>query len=352
MNGPVQAAEFLVTGENRQVADGRTAWKFFDAKGANIWIDRNGNPVAAPVGNAAPRQPKGFAESRPYSGGFAAVDAGGACGYVDESGLLKPPRFRACGDFRDNLAKVVTLAGNATYISAALTPIHAGMPATEDSPGLWFGDGLAPMQDDAIKLWGYIDARGQWSIAPQFQVAGGFSEGLAPVEELDRHDRPRLGFIDRTGKRVIPHQFGSQSATGHWLQFSEGRAIVADPARFQSTAKMKTGATVEDPRRAWYGVIDTAGRWISPLRFQSCGACVFLDGRAQVFGPGQKLIDIAGRIVWSANNRFVRRTQRPGCAECKRNLPDRRSLGSTPPAMKWTFMATGHFSPELATRDR
>lgn len=28
MNGPVQAAEFLVTGENRQVADGRTAWKF------------------------------------------------------------------------------------------------------------------------------------------------------------------------------------------------------------------------------------------------------------------------------------------------------------------------------------
>lgn len=300
MDGPGQAAEFLVTGENRQVADGSAVWKFFDAKGADIWIDRSGNPVVALVGKAEPRQPKGFTESRPYSGGFAAVDAGGDCGYVDESGILKPPRFRACGDFHDNLAKVVTLVGNATYISDALTPIHGGIPVTEDSPGLWFRDGLAPMQDDVTKLWGYINAQGKWSIAPQFQVAGSFSEGLAPVEELDSHDRLRLGFIDRTGKLVIPYKFGSQSATGHWLQFSEGRAIVADPARFQSPAKTKTGETVEDPRRAWYGVIDTAGRWISPLRFQSCGACVFLDGRAQAFGPSQKLIDRAGRIVWSA----------------------------------------------------
>lgn len=300
INSSVQAAEFLVTGENQQVADGNTLWKFFDAQGADIWIDRNGNPAAPPSDKTEFRYPKGYAKSRPYSDGFAAVDLGNDCGYVDESGLLKLPRFRACGDFHDHLAKVITLADNATYISVNLTPIHTGVPASEDNPGLWFKDGLAPMRDDATQLWGYIDAQGQWSIAPQFQVAGSFSEGLAPVEELDSHDRLRLGFIDRTGKRVIPYRFGSQSVTGHWIQFSEDRAIVVDPARFPSPTKTKNGAAIEDPHQAWYGVIDTAGRWISPLRFQSCGACVFQDGRAQVFDPGQKLIDTTGRIIWSA----------------------------------------------------
>ncbi|MGB8422421.1 WG repeat-containing protein [Paraburkholderia sp.] len=300
MNGLVLAAEWLTTGENSAVGDGRTVWIFSSANGADIRIDRNGKPAGAPVAKLASTQPKGFAVSRPYSDGFAAVEVGDHCGYVDDSGVLKPQRFLACGDFHDHLAKVVTLDVYATYVSPNLTPIHAGMPAKDDSPGLWFNDGLAPMRDDFTKLWGYINAQGQWSIAPQFQVAGSFSEGLAPVESLDSRDRLRLGFIDRAGKLVIPYKFGSQAATGHWVQFSEGRAIVADPARYLSQGEKKAGATVEDPRRARYGVIDTAGRWVSPLRFQSCGACVYLDGRAQAFGPGQKLIDSGGRIVWSA----------------------------------------------------
>lgn len=298
LNGRAECAEFLVTGENRQAAEEKTVWEFFDAQGSVLWIDRDGKPAAPPVAEAQLVKPEGFVESRPYSGGFAAVGVDGDCAYVDEGGVLKSARFRACGDFHANLAKVVTLTGKATYISVDLTPVYPGMPASDDNPGLWFRDGLAPLRDEATQLWGYIDAQGEWSIAPQFQVAGGFSEGLAPVHELDSHDRLRLGFIDRTGKLVIPYRFGPQSATGHWLQFSEGRAIVADPKRFPSPAN--AGEAVEDPRKAWYGVIDTAGRWISPLRFQSCGGCVFLNGRAQVFGPAQRLIDTVGRIVWSA----------------------------------------------------
>ena len=265
-----------------------------------MWIDRDGKRVAAPAGKAESRQPTGFAKSRPYSGGFAAVETGDYCGYVDESGILNLQRFKACGDFHDNLAKVVTLAGNVTYVSATLTPIHTGMPAAEDSPGLWFREGLAPMQDNASKLWGYINAQGKWAIPPQFQIAGSFSEGLAPVEALDKLDRLRLGFIANTGKLVIPHKFGSQSVTNHWVQCSEGRVIVVDPARFKSPLTINSDASFEDPRNAWQGVIDATGRWISTLRFQSCGTCVFHDGRAQAFGPNQKLIDINGRVIWSA----------------------------------------------------
>jgi hypothetical protein len=296
---PARGAEFLETAAYRPAASPTVAWKFSDANGQDIWIDRNGKQTAAPAPAPEPRRPTGFAKARPYSEGLAAVDNGADGGYADEAGTLQPQRFRACGDFHDHLAKVVTAEGSATYVTEALAPIHAGMPASEDSPGLWFGDGLAPMRDGKSLLWGFIDAQGHWAIAPQFQVVGSFREGLAPVEQLDSRDRLRLGFIDRTGKLVIPYKFASQAATGHWIQFSDGRAIVADPARFRASSKGPDGMTIEDPRKAWHGVIGTRGRWVSRLRFQSCGDCVFKNGRAQAFGPGQKLIDTAGRVVWS-----------------------------------------------------
>ncbi|MEG4518472.1 MULTISPECIES: WG repeat-containing protein [unclassified Microcoleus] len=50
----------------------------------------------------------------------------------------------------------------------------------------------------ASKRWGYINQAGQWAIAPQFSVAGSFSEGLAAVKRDGKS-----GFINQTGKPVI-----------------------------------------------------------------------------------------------------------------------------------------------------
>jgi hypothetical protein len=61
--------------------------------------------------------------------------------------------------------------------------------------------------------WGYIDRAGRFVIAPKFDDAWDFSDGLARVER-----RGRVGYIDRRGRFVVP-------ATFHWGQtFTRGLA--------------------------------------------------------------------------------------------------------------------------------
>jgi hypothetical protein len=51
-------------------------------------------------------------------------------------------------------------------------------------------------------LWGYIDATGRVAIAPQFDTAEIYSEGLACVSKSQRY-----GFVDVDGKIFVPLQF-------------------------------------------------------------------------------------------------------------------------------------------------
>src|SRR5260370_22035067 len=70
----------------------------------------------------------------------------------------------------------------------------------------------------AVKIgdkWGYIDKTGKFVIPPQFPHAESFSEGLALVLVGDKY-----GYIDNIGKTVIPPQFS------HASSFSEGLAAV------------------------------------------------------------------------------------------------------------------------------
>jgi WG containing repeat len=53
------------------------------------------------------------------------------------------------------------------------------------------------------KLLGFINKRGEWAIPPRFEYAGDFSEGLAGVSLGEAG----WGFIDRTGKVVIEAKF-------------------------------------------------------------------------------------------------------------------------------------------------
>lgn len=59
-----------------------------------------------------------------------------------------------------------------------------------------FSDGLALIIAD--KLFGFIDATGRIAISPRFQRAEDFSEGLAAVQI-----NGRWGFIDKKGEIII-----------------------------------------------------------------------------------------------------------------------------------------------------
>jgi hypothetical protein len=65
-----------------------------------------------------------------------------------------------------------------------------------------FSNGFAPVQDDNDK-WGFIDKTGRVVIPCQWKAVYSFQEGLAPVQD----DNNKWGVIDMTGKIVIPCQW-------------------------------------------------------------------------------------------------------------------------------------------------
>ncbi|MBL8236590.1 MAG: WG repeat-containing protein [Bryobacterales bacterium] len=74
--------------------------------------------------------------------------------------------------------------------------------------------------------WGFVDKTGKWAIAPRFQRAYDFAEGLAVVQVSG--ELGSTGYINRDGTMVIP----ANLSTGY--SFREGlAAVVPDgPCRF------------------------------------------------------------------------------------------------------------------------
>lgn len=121
-----------------------------------------------------------------------------------------------------------------------------------------FTDGLLPVkvlrEGETTPRLGYIDESGSFAISPQFLQAHSFSNGLAAVSP---DDSGLFGFIDLSGRFVIPVIFGGAGAFGR-----EGLAPVCDA----------------DSGR--WGFIDWTGEWVIGPVYTMAGE--FHDGAALV----------------------------------------------------------------------
>lgn len=90
-------------------------------------------------------------------------------------------------------------------------------PQFDRAPGA-FSEGLAAVQvgGENAGTYGYIDKTGKLVIAPQFDWAREFSDGLAQIRMAGRD-----GYIDKSGKIVVLPSFENSGA------FHDGMAIVA-----------------------------------------------------------------------------------------------------------------------------
>lgn len=152
---------------------------------------------------------------------------------------------------------------------------------------------LFPVQQEG--RWGYIDRAGTLVIAPQFDRAWRFSEGLALVEVGGQ-----FGYINPQGERVIAPQFDDA------LYFSDGLAPVQqdsvwfyidptgrrvedkpfdlDPALLEEGRyEPKNPNPVKVANR--YGFMNAAGQLVIPPRFDQ--ATHFADSLARVQVSGQ-----------------------------------------------------------------
>ena len=125
-------------------------------------------------------------------------------GYINTNGeMVIPNKWVWCYDFSEGLAAVKEKAKDKyfSYIN------HKGETVIPSQP--WnrageFHEGLASVQQSGSGYFGYIDKTGKNVIPYRWEVAGDFSQGLAPVRDNDQY-----GFIDKTGKLVISCQWES-----------------------------------------------------------------------------------------------------------------------------------------------
>jgi hypothetical protein len=142
--------------------------------------------------------------------------------------------------------------------------------------------------------WGYMDRTGRVVIPLSFSGAEDFSEGLASVS-IGKESVQKEGYIDRSGRLVIRARYY------HAGDFSEGLAPVAFKTRHTRPC---VDCTNYDWRMKW-GFIDKTGRLIIKPNFRD--ARLFHEGLAAVQDDSGKwgFIDHSGKLVIPCTLEYV-----------------------------------------------
>lgn len=162
-------------------------------------------------------------------------------GFIDRQGrLVIPVRYDLVRDFREGCA--VAAVGKWPEMSDAYRKERL-----QGNPNYKFH----PYETDYfVGKFGFIDTLGREIVAPAYDDAGSFSEGLASVGVQGKY-YIRYGYVDTTGRLCIPPLYYEADA------FNEGLARV--------------GRVVEGKIR--YGLIDRSGKPVVPLRYDSATSC-------------------------------------------------------------------------------
>jgi hypothetical protein len=246
------------------------------------FIDYRGREVIAPRFNAV-------ADMAHFKDGLAPVyEPGRGFGYIDPSGsfVIGPTNELGWGrPFNEGIASIMIVGKNFDYNKPAWIDrkgqiVFTGM-GTE---GAYFSNGLMPMRNHDIGMYGFVNKNFEYVIPPQYDLTVGFSEGRAPVCL-----NSQWGFIDVTGKVVVPFKYSYVS------QFEDGLA------RVSVHIPVGTVMTFEGEQRQYqeqYGFIDHEGNEVIGLQFKE--ATNFSEGYALAMPADSGLwgiIDKRGKFV-------------------------------------------------------
>lgn len=222
--------------------------------------------------------------------GRARIVLDGRTSFIDEDGQVVASGFDDAEDFHDGVARVM-LNGKRALIGRDGSVLVSGADEIGEP-----SEGLVLVQED-FKVR-FVDRTGATRIGPlQHTIVSGFSDGLATVGDVlvvDGGGKYQHGFIDTTGRLVIPQAFDSAGPFVNGLSpfmnkdyktgiiDRTGKVVV--PARYQ---EIRFGP--EDMAIAWkdqkWGYIDLRTRKEVVLRFEE----------AREFSEGLGLVAIRDR---------------------------------------------------------
>lgn len=283
--GPLLVVDFQYE-DSRSFSGGLAAVK---KNGQWGFIDRTGK-------EAVPFQ-YDYVES--FTEEFAAVERDRKWGFIDRTGReVVPPRYESVTDFSEGMASV-RLDGRWGFIDRTGREVVA--PQYDSVYA--FHDGLAVIRtDDGV---GFIDKSGRIVVSPRYLDAMPFSEGMAAVYN------DGWGFVDTTGREVVAPQYGnpfSNSVDG--TLFSEGLAVVYQnrkagfidktgklviPIQFDYAEDFHEGLAAFRKDKKW-GFIDQTGKEVIAPQYDRIRA--FQEGFATVDKDGKAgFIDKTGQEV-------------------------------------------------------
>lgn len=132
---------------------------------------------------------------------------------------------------------------------------------------------------------------GTFAIPPQFADAMPFHDGLAAVLIGGEKDG-KWGYIDKTGKMVIPPQFNLDRTDTLYSNYKNYKEVASQPHSFsEGLAAFYTGVDYK------FGYMDKTGKITIPVQYVLAGD--FNEGRAavQLADKSYALIDKSGKVI-------------------------------------------------------
>lgn len=196
-----------------------------------------------------------------------------------------------------------------------------------------FSNGLALKIDTKTGTAGYIDAKGNWAIKPQWKSAFSFSNGVAFVS-LEGEDDPTYGLIDTKGKLIIDYKIKVFDPFNNGLarvglagktpddDFSWNFIDKTGKFLFDKHLTEKPEEISEGKRMIWdkagekVGFINAANKTIIPTKLPFLMSCdvyerVFQGFKEGLFPTADGYIDTTGKIVISVPNKGKMCTAKP-----------------------------------------
>ena len=151
-----------------------------------------------------------------FVGDLTAASIDKLWGFIDRKGSwLVKPKYQRVIDITENLLIVIE-DGKYKILDRKSESVIASFDEISD-----FRGELASIR--VAKKWGFIDLRGKVVIEPQFDDAGGFSEGLANVKK-----NGKTFYINKSGETIL--QLGANVSVGGI--FKEGLALIVVNNRY------------------------------------------------------------------------------------------------------------------------
>lgn len=237
------------------------------------YIDKSGNLVIPMIYNIYLANPS-ITEilMNDFSESLASVSINGKCGFIDKTGTLIIPAIYDGDFFIGEWVSYVPMFNNGLarvkkddkfgYINKAgevVVPFEYSW-AGDHHTG-FFTEGLIKVSigysGDESKC-GFLDTSGNVIVPLVYKTVLEFSNGLAAVQKMDDILGDNWGFIDKTGKLVIPFKYNIGDPWTGYSYFNEyGFAIVWNCNMYDSNWANRT-----------CGIIDRKGNLVVPYKYK------------------------------------------------------------------------------------